>query len=72
MSPLVANAQEAPPGPNSSCGSLRIIGIVASKREFATSVNVDPNAGERWGTSCYFGPPKWAVSTVLVFFRERR
>jgi hypothetical protein len=51
MLTLVANAQEALPGPNFSCGSLRICGIVVSKREFATSVNVDPNAGERCDTS---------------------
>jgi hypothetical protein len=42
---LVANSQEALPGPNFSCGSLRMFEIVASKREFATSVNRDTNPG---------------------------
>jgi hypothetical protein len=44
---LVANAQEALPGPNFSCGSLRIYGIVASKREFATSVNIGVKTTKR-------------------------
>jgi hypothetical protein len=37
---VVANSQEALSGPNSSCGGLRIFGIVASKCEFTTRVNL--------------------------------
>ena len=40
---VVANSQEALSGPNSSCGGLRIFGIVASKCEFATSVRIVVN-----------------------------
>jgi hypothetical protein len=32
---------------------------------------VDPNAGERWRTSTYFGPSKWAISSLLAYFPGR-
>jgi hypothetical protein len=27
----------------------------------------DPNAGERWCTSCHFEPSKWPISSLLAY-----